>query len=372
MAPEKGTPTAGKRRLTYRESGVDVDEEAKNVKALVSALSTTRKGRIGEPIPMPGGYAGLVRLGDQALALCTDGVGSKLEIARALGRYDTVGIDCVAMNANDAVCVGAEPVAFVDYLAVEKHDERFMEQVGQGLARAAELADLSIIGGETATLPRIVRGFDLAGTCLAVAPQDRVITGKKTAPGDAIIGLSSFGIHSNGYTLVRRLVEEEGLQLTDPFPGHGLEKHRLGDVLLEPTRMYVRTINALVQSDIEVHGLAHITGGGLLNLPRVNPGVQYRIDTPLAPQGVYAWIQEAGGVETTEMYRTFNMGMGMAVIVPPAQQEEAVRLLTEASRDEAPLLVPENRGEGPRVVGEIIEGSGVHLKPHDLHFTADA
>lgn len=370
MAGETGNPPAGKRRLTYRESGVDVDEEAKNVKALVSALSTTRKGRTGEPIPLPGGYAGLVSLGDQALALCTDGVGSKLEIARAMGRFDTVGIDCVAMNANDAVCVGAEPVAFVDYLAVEKHDERFMEQVGIGLARAAELADLSIIGGETATLPGIVRGFDLAGTCLAVAPREKIITGQKTAPGDAILAISSFGIHSNGYTLVRRLVEEEGLRLTDPFPGHGLEAHTLGEVLLEPTRMYVRTINTLLQSDIDVHALAHITGGGLLNLLRVNPDVQYRIDTPLAPQGVYEWIQQAGGVETREMYRTFNMGMGMAVIVPPEAQEEAVRLLTEASRHEAPLIVPENRGEDPRVVGEVTQGSGVRLEPHDLDFSA--
>lgn len=366
--PPEDAPS--RRRLTYRESGVDVDEEARNVQALVGALKSTRKGRAGEPIPLPGGYAGLVRLGDQALAMCTDGVGSKLEIARELGRYDTVGIDCVAMNANDAVCVGAEPIAFVDYLAVEKHDEEFMRQVGKGLATAAELADLSIIGGETATLPGIVKGFDLAGTCLGFVHKDHVITGQAVSPGDAIIGLSSFGIHSNGYTLVRRLVQEEGLNLKEAFPGHGMEKHTLGDVLLEPTRMYVRAAMALLDSDVPINAMAHITGGGLLNLPRMNKDVAYRIERPLEPQGVFEWIQQAGNVATAEMYRTFNMGMGLAIVVPEDQAEAAINVIQDATRDEAPLIVPENAGEAPRVVGHVETGTGVVLEPHELRFEA--
>ena len=362
------TTQPARKRLSYRDAGVDVDEEARNVKALVSALTPTREGRMGEPIPLPGGYAGLVRFGDHALALCTDGVGSKLELARAMGRFDTVGIDCIAMNVNDAICVGAEPIAFVDYLAVEKHDEEFMRQVGQGLARAAELADVSIIGGETATLPGIVRGFDLAGTCLAVAPEDQIITGKKVRPGDAIIGVSSHGLHSNGYTLVRRLVEQEGLKLDEPFPGYGLERHTVGDVLLEPTRLYVRLVRALLDSDVDIHAIAHVTGGGLLNLPRMNEGLRYSIQSPLEPQGVYKWIQQAGNVETKEMYRTFNMGMGLSVVVDEADTKQALDVIKQTTKDDAPMLVAGNQGEGPRIVGHVEEGTGVRLEPYDLDF----
>jgi phosphoribosylformylglycinamidine cyclo-ligase len=362
------TPKAS-RGLTYRDSGVDVDEEARNVKALVSALRPVREGRMGEPIPLPGGYAGLVSLGEHALALCTDGVGSKLEIARAMGRYDTVGIDCMAMNVNDAICVGAEPIAFVDYLAVEKHDEAFMKQVGQGLARAAEMADVTIIGGETATLPGIVSGFDLAGTCLAVAPKDRVITGKKIQPGDTMIGIASHGLHSNGYSLVRRLVEQEGLRFEDPFPGHGLERHSLGDVLLEPTRIYVALVKTLMETGIDIHALAHVTGGGLLNLPRMNDAYGYRITTPLKPQAVYEWIQQAGNVETAEMYRTFNMGMGLTVVVAEDDAQETLKTIHQATKDDRPLLVGENQGEAPRIIGHVETGTGVHLEPHDLHFS---
>lgn len=357
-----------KKRLTYAESGVDVEVEEAHIKKLVGALGYARTSETGAPIAMPGGYAGLVRFGENALVLCTDGVGSKVEIARALGRYDTVGIDCMAMNVNDALCVGAEPIAFVDYLAVEQHDTGFMEQVGSGLAAAAEMADVTIVGGETATLPGIVKGFDLAGTCLGWVAQDRILDGTKVQEGDTLIGLPSFGIHSNGYTLVRRIVEEERLAYTDPFPGHGLDAHTLGEVLLEPTRIYVRTIRALLSSELDVHGFAHVTGGGLMNLPRIAKGHRFVVSDPLKPQPVFDWLQEAGGVETREMYRTFNMGMGFTAVVAADDADDAVRVLRESSTAERPRLVALNQGEAPRVIGRVETGTGCLLEKEGLEF----
>ncbi len=203
--------------LTYAGSGVDIQKEDEAVDALAGMLSFARTG-MGAPIGGIGHFGGLVEFGEHALCLCTDGVGSKVEIANAIQKWDTVGIDCMAMNVNDALCVGAEPIAFVDYLAVEDPDPKQTQQIGAGLARAAEMANVSMIGGETASLPGIIKGFDLAGTCLAVAKRDDLVTGEAIQPGDVLIGLASSGIHSNGYTLARNAIESAGHAYTDPWP----------------------------------------------------------------------------------------------------------------------------------------------------------
>ncbi|MDX1612447.1 MAG: phosphoribosylformylglycinamidine cyclo-ligase [Candidatus Thermoplasmatota archaeon] len=345
MAPE----TPDEEPLTYAKAGVDIDQEAGTVHALVKALGHGREGGI-QPLDLPGHFAGGVQLGDKALILCTDGVGSKVEIARAMGRYDTVGIDCMAMNVNDAICVGAEPVAFVDYLAVDHHDEAFAQAMGKGLAEAAKQANVAIVGGETATLPGIVEGFDIAGTCLAVADRDQLITGQGIQEGDVILGLPSSGIHSNGLTLARKALERAGLGYGDTVDE--LAPTTLGEALLTPTKIYVRPVLDLLAS-VEVQGLVHVTGGGVENYPRVNTGYRYVLDDLPDPPAIFQALQRLGKVETREMYRTFNMGIGFALIVRPDQVEAAL----DAG---AP--------HGLARIGRIEAGTGVHLPQHDLSF----
>ena len=200
-------------KMTYKNTGVDIKKEEKAIKAILSNIKSTRKG-IGKPLG--GHYAGMIDFGDYALVLCTDGVGSKVKIADVLKKYDTVGIDCIAMNANDAICVGAEPLSFVDYLAIDDPKPEITKEIGKGLAEGAKQANISIIGGETASLPEIINGFDLAGTCLAYVKKKDIITGEKIKPGDIIIGLKSSGIHSNGYTLVRKVIAVSYTHLTLP------------------------------------------------------------------------------------------------------------------------------------------------------------
>ncbi len=336
--------------LTYAKAGVDIDEEADTIQALVASLTTGRDGAV-QPLELPGHFAGGVQLGEQALILCTDGVGSKVEIARALDRYDTIGIDCMAMNVNDAICIGAEPVAFVDYLAIERHSETFATQVGQGLAEGARQANVAIVGGETATLPGIVKGFDLAGTCLATAPMDQLITGQEVAPGDVLIGLPSSGIHSNGLTLARKAVERAGLSYTDTVPE--LEPTTIGEALLEPTRIYVRPILELIQ-EVDVHGLVHVTGGGVHNYPRIRDDVGYVLDELPEPPAIFEAIQRLGGVEDREMYRTFNMGIGFCAVVAADDAAEALAVLG---------------GQDAQVIGRVEEGAGVEVSRLGLGFS---
>ncbi len=338
-----------KKPLTYADSGVDIEKEDKAVGALAGALAFARSG-LGAPIGSIGHFGGLVEFGEFALCLCTDGVGSKVEIANAIQKWDTVGIDCMAMNVNDALCVGAEPIAFVDYLAVEDPDPEFTLQVGRGLEKAAELANVSMVGGETASLPGIIKGFDLAGTCLAYAKKSDLVTGEKIVPGDVLIGLASSGIHSNGYTLARAAISAGKLAYTDKWPFNDAEHagKTVGEVLLEPTRIYVREIMAVLKAGIPVHGLSHITGSGLRKLRRINQGVRYEITDPLPVHSVFERIQELGSVADHEMYRTFNMGMGFVIVVPA----DAVDKTLETLRAHVDYHV--------KVVGSVAEGEGVH------------
>jgi phosphoribosylformylglycinamidine cyclo-ligase len=314
----------------YADSGVDTGAADRAVAALVGVLREIDPGRPSRSRLPSGHYAAVLEVAPNlGIVVGTDGVGSKLIVAEQTGRYDTVGIDCVAMNVNDIVCVGAEPIALVDYLAVERSDPDVMAQIGVGLRRGAEAAGVEIPGGEVAVLPELIRGhpspngFDLTAACFGTVALDAMITGADIAPGDALIGLPSSGLHSNGYSLARRTVE--GLDL-DTRPD-ALGGASLADALLEPTVIYVRAVLELVRSAVPVHGLAHITGGGLMNLLRLRDGVGYDISDPLPVPGIFTLIAERGKVTPAEMWEVFNMGCGFCVVCPEAMVDTAVALL---------------------------------------------
>ncbi|UCG69269.1 MAG: phosphoribosylformylglycinamidine cyclo-ligase [Thermoplasmata archaeon] len=337
--------------MTYARAGVNIDTESEVIQSVISKIKTTKKG-FGKPLKLPGHFTGLVDFGEFALSLCTDGVGSKVLVANALKKWDTVGIDCIAMNVNDMICIGAKPIAFVDYFAVQKHDKKMAAEVGKGLAKGAEMAGVSIIGGEVATLPEIVKGFDLAGTCLGYIEKSKIITGENIKTGDAIIGLRSSGIHSNGLTLARKIVKSKGLASKDFFPG---TKMKIGEELLKPTRIYVKEIMEVVDK-FQVKGMAHITGGGLRNLPRLKRNVEFKITNPLKPQPVFEELQKLGNVSMKEMYQTFNMGMGFAITADSNDAEGILKLLK--GKIEA------------KVVGEVAKGEGASMPRHWLYFGA--
>jgi phosphoribosylformylglycinamidine cyclo-ligase len=272
-------------------------------------------------VPLPGHYASVIKIDERTgIALSTDGVGTKLVIAEELARYDTVGIDCVAMNVNDVICVGAEPLAMLDYIAIEKADPEVCEEIGVGLARGAELAGIEIPGGELAQLGQLVRGVDVSGACFGTVALDAIVDGSAVEPGNVVIGLPSSGLHSNGYTLARSALAEI------PFDDERLGRP-LGDVLLEPTEIYVKPVVELLRSEVDVRGLAHITSGGTGNLLRLAADVGYEINDPLPVPPVFDLIQERGEVSDGEMHEVFNMGCGFCVVVPPADEAAALALL---------------------------------------------
>jgi phosphoribosylformylglycinamidine cyclo-ligase len=304
----------------YARAGVSQGDADAAVAALVSALGSASAPQ-SRQVLASGHYANVVRLDKSTgIALTTDGVGTKLLVAEQLGRWDTVGIDCVAMNVNDVVCVGARPLAMLDYLAVDRADVEVARQIGVGLARGAELAGIEIVGGELAQLGELIRGLDLAGACFGVVSLDSLITGSAIAPGDAVIGLPSSGLHSNGYTLARSALAE--IPLDDDRLGRPL-----GEVLLEPTEIYVRPVLELLASEVEVRGLAHITSGGLENLLRLEAEVGYVIDDPLPVPPLFDLIQERAEVPDDEMHEVFNMGCGFCCVVAARDQGAALGLL---------------------------------------------
>ncbi|MCL2550319.1 MAG: phosphoribosylformylglycinamidine cyclo-ligase [Methanimicrococcus sp.] len=322
---------------TYASAGVDIHQEENTIKSLTKMIKFKREG-FGAPLTDIGHYAGLMDFGEFAIAMTTDGVGSKVLIANDMGKWDTVGIDCIAMNVNDLLAIGAEPIGFVDYLALEKHKPGFSKEIGIGLAKGAEIARISIVGGETATLPDVIRGFDLAGTCIGAVKKDEILTGEKIKVGDVIIGLRSSGVHSNGYSLVRKIIKESPYDYHDYCP-YDL-KNTIGGELLIPTRIYMEVLDVIKKH--EVHGLAHITGSGLLKLRRIT-NLGFDITDPIEPPAIFKFLQEQGGVSDLEMYKTFNMGMGFVIIVP----EEA-----------APYVIGMTGG---KYVGKIVE-SGIKVK----------
>jgi len=336
---------------TYAEAGVSQDEKAAHIAALVSALTYRRRG-FGRPLTKIGHFTGLVDFGAYALSLCTDSVGTKVLVAKEMRRWDTIGIDCVAMNVNDMICVGAEPIAFVDYVAIESYDREVARQIGVGLNRGAEMANVSIIGGEIAVVPELVREFDLAGTCFGVVRKSKIVDGRAIRAGDIIVGLPSNGIHSNGLTLARRILRDESLTVFDKVGESG---RPWGEELLEPTAIYVRPVLRALRR-AKVHGMAHITGGGLRNLIRLKPKVEIRITDPLDPPRLFHELRALGGIEDREMYQTFNMGMGFAVIAPESEAKAIIRGLRP--------------DVDARIVGEVVRGAGASVPSLGLTWTS--
>jgi phosphoribosylformylglycinamidine cyclo-ligase len=308
-------------RDAYAKAGVDQGAADSAVAGLVRALGAIDLGRPSAQVPLPGHYASVIKLDERlGIALSTDGVGTKLVLAEQLGRFDTVGIDCVAMNVNDVICVGAEPLAMLDYIAIEKADPEVCEEIGVGLAAGAEKAGIEIPGGELAQLGQLVRGVDVSGACFGTVALDAIVDGAAVEPGDVVIGLPSTGLHSNGYTLARSALAD--IPLDDERLGR-----RLGDVLLEPTEIYVKPIVELLRSDVDVRGLAHITSGGTKNLLRLAAEVGYEIDDPLPVPPVFELIKEHGNVSDEEMREVFNMGCGFCIVVPAGDEAAALELL---------------------------------------------
>ena len=304
----------------YARAGVSQGDADAAVASLVSALAAKAPTQTRQVLAS-GHYANVVRLDEaMGIALSTDGVGTKLVVAEQLGRWDTVGIDCVAMNVNDVVCVGAVPLAMVDYLAVDRADPDVAGAIGTGLARGAELAGVEIVGGELAQLGELINGLDLAGACFGTVALDSLVTGASIEPGDPVIGLPSSGLHSNGYTLARSALAE--IPVDDERLGRPL-----GDVLLEPTEIYVKPVVELLRSELDVRGLAHITSGGLDNLLRLEAEVGYEIDDPLPVPEIFTLILELGDVSDEEMHEVFNMGCGFCVVVSTDDEDAALGML---------------------------------------------
>ena len=323
--------------------------KAQALSALVQQLQHRRRG-FGAPLPLEGHYAGVIDAGDRYFCLKTDNVGTKVLIASALGKWDTVGIDCVAMNVNDIICLGAQPLALVDYLACERYDALLAREIGKGLNAGAVKANVTVIGGEYALVPDLLRHFDLSGSCIGSVPKDRLITGKEIAPGDLLVGLRSSGVHSSGFTLIRKLLHAQkvGLQETPS----GLNR-TLGEELLEPTEIYVTNVLELLE-DLKITGLAHITGGGLRNMVRLNAKVHFRISSPLKPQPIFPYLQGLGELSDATMFETLNMGLGFVLVGPPEDAEIARNQLR-------PHLEAE-------VIGEVTSGSGVSVPEHGIRF----
>jgi phosphoribosylformylglycinamidine cyclo-ligase len=334
------------RGLTYRDAGVDIDAGDELVERIKPVVRRTMRPEVLAGV---GGFGALVglptRYREPVLVSGTDGVGTKLRLAIDTGRHDRIGIDLVAMCVNDVAVQGAEPLFFLDYYATGRLDVEVATRVVTGIAEGCLQAGCALVGGETAEMPGMYHGgdYDLAGFCVGVVERSGVIDGRKVAAGDAILGLASSGVHSNGYSLVRKLIERSGADGTTR-----LGQELLFDRLLEPTRIYVKSMLALAAA-LPVHGFAHITGGGLTdNIPRVLPaGLSAHLSRAAWPRPpVFEWLAEAGSIAPDEMYRTFNCGLGMVAIVPAAQAATALRLLADA-------------GEQAWQVGEVRPGDGV-------------
>ena len=346
----------------YAAAGVDTSQADRAVGALVGVLSRIELGRPSRSVVPSGHYASVLKVSDElGIAISTDGVGSKLVIAEQTGRLDTVGIDCIAMNVNDLVCVGAEPIALVDYLAVEQADPDALAQIAEGLRIGAMDAGIEIPGGELAVIPELIRGhpspggFDLCGTAIGTVALDSLVLGKEIAPGDALIGVPSSGVHSNGYTLARRVLVDDGPGL-DARPPELLGRS-VADALLEPTVIYVRAVLDLLRSGLPVRGLAHITGGGLTNLRRLAPErAGWNVEAALSPPPVFGLIAQLGDVPPEEMWEVFNMGCGFVAVVPEEHADEACAILAARHPGSARIGTVTDRADETLGPGGIVVG----------------
>ena len=331
--------------LSYRDAGVDIDAGNTLVERIKPLAAATRRPGVLAGL---GGFGALFEIPDNyrqpVLVAGTDGVGTKLKLAMELGKHDTIGIDLVAMCVNDLIVQGAEPLFFLDYYATGHLDVETASDVVRGISEGCLQAGAALIGGETAEMPGMYAGedYDLAGFCVGVVEKDRIIDGSQVKAGDVLIGLPSSGPHSNGYSLIRKVIETSGADL-----GAAFDDATLGERLLEPTRIYIRPLLELF-NHIKVHALAHITGGGLLeNLPRVMPDdTTASINSNSWQQpAVFDWLQREGNIKASEMYRTFNCGIGMVLVVDPSDADKTLEIL-------------DAKGETAMVIGEIVPGEG--------------
>ncbi len=339
---DSNSPTS----LSYKDAGVNIDAGNALIDKIKPHVAKTRRpevmgglGGFGAMFQIP-----LDRYKEPVLISGTDGVGTKLKLATEMNKHDTIGIDLVGMCVNDILVQGAEPLFFLDYYATGKLDTDVAVDVIKGIADGCELAGASLIGGETAEMPGMYSAgdYDMAGFCVGIAEKSQIIDGTKVKAGDVILGMASSGPHSNGYSLVRKIIEVSKADLSEDFDGQ-----TLGEALLAPTRIYVKPLLALIKK-IGVHAMAHITGGGLLeNIPRVlpeNTNASLKADSIELP-AIFKWLQEKGNVEISEMHRTFNCGIGMAVIVDAKDAATAIAELTAA-------------GETVWQIGTITAGEG--------------
>ena len=344
----------------YEQAGVG--DQGQALSAVVRHLGPTLSFSHAEVLTQFGHYAAVLRVRDDlCLAVCTDGVGTKTVVASEMDRYDTIGFDCMAMNVNDLVCVGARPLALVDYLGVHTLDEQRVDQILQGLGAAAKEAGVAVPGGELAQLPDVIgsdgrtagdpRAFDLVGTSIGTLHPDDLLLGGRVAPGQVVLGVRSSGLHSNGFTLARRVLADAGLSFDDHVAELGCT---LGEELLRPTEIYVRAILGLWNEGLRPTGISHITGDGLLNLCRLNAEVGYTLDDVFTPQPIFEVIARAGHVPRAEMYEVFNMGTGLALVTEAGDEAEVVDAIAA-------------RGHEARRIGHVTDDAGkVRLEKEGL------
>lgn len=347
--------------FSYRDAGV-FDNQEIGLSSLLKWISKTEGFRpdVGKALLAPKYFANVVKITDElGVALSTDGVGTKIMLAEQMEKYDTVGIDCVAMNVNDVLCVGATPVSLVDYIAVEKARPDVLEEIAKGFYEGARQARVNIPAGEIAQLGDMIRGvrkgsgFDLVGTCVGVVELDKIIIGQDLEGGDTVIGLQSSGIHSNGFTLARKvLLEQAGFSLDQHILELGIT---LGEELLRPTKIYVQEVLVMLSQGLKVKALAHITGDGFLNLLRVKKEIGYELDFLPPIPSIFALIQTKGNVTDEEMFRVFNMGIGFCLVVTPSDADSAIQIASEY-------------GTQAYALGRVIEkpAGEIHILPKKL------
>ncbi len=338
---------------TYAGSGVDRPAVATALSALLASVRYRAPPRHGRAIAAPGHYAGLIRIGRETVAITTDTVGTKVRLAETLGRWEEVGEDVVGVNVNDLAAVGARTAGLVDTILCPRPDPEAFRAVGRGIDRGLRAARCALLGGETAVVPSIVTGIDLGATAIGFFPRGRTpVTGARIRPGDVLLGIPASGIHANGFTLVRQLIEEHSVDLARPRPG---ALRPLGEELLTPTRIYTEVADALADR-AETHGFAHLSGGGVRNLTRLHAGVAFVLDRWPAPPPIFGFLQELGAISDEEMFQTFNMGIGFVLVTATHQLAETRRRLARAG---APDAVP---------IGRVERGHGVTVPDRGLAY----
>ena len=355
------------RRLTnkhasYNDVGINLKRIRKSQQSIGELISSThsfiRKGKVLSGF---GHYAGLIKIDSNILALHSDGVGTKVIIAQLMDSFDTVGIDCVAMNVNDIICIGAQPLAFIDYIALKSSNENLIDEIVKGLVKGAKQSELAIVGGETAILPDLISGpgknaFDLAGMVLGITSKSQLVLGDKIKVGDVILGIESSGLHSNGYSLARKIllskysIEDKPEYVT----------RTLGEELLIPTRIYVKPIMEILEGQIiDVDGFAHITGGSFSKLSRLSKKVRFNLNQLPNAQGIFKQIQVDGHVKTKEMYKTFNMGIGFCIIVPKNSVDRIMAIVEKHRMKCMQIGIVDQTGKG-EVIAHL-DGRNVEL-----------